>query len=252
MPQIPENFFPKFSAGDTAFKALDHKFLNSLTTSVGNLSQRTTGQPGIFNQVGEFKPPILPGADVRLVKVLDIGTPGTGAFTAPGKVNVVKVELIDATFPEEVGNQDLSEVDAAERFVYAAASTAITLAVDDFTWAVKWSGQWWILSGGGGGGGEGLMMFSPTEVCPGIGFTCDCVLAEVITPACNSSLEVGDEVQVWDVAQDAFMMPPALLFNSIGFATYMKVHEAYGEELPYGLVDGDCRWVVTRMSCVEQ
>lgn len=101
----------------------------------------------------------------------------------------------------------------------------------------------------GGSGGEGLMMFRPFEVCQGIGFTCDCVNAEVITPACNSSLSVGDEVQVWDVAQDAFLMPPALLFNSIGFATYMKIHEGY--DRPEGLV-GDCRWVVVRMSCVEQ
>lgn len=94
------------------------------------------------------------------------------------------------------------------------------------------------------------IIFRPLDVCAGIGFACDCVLAEVITAGCGSNLNPGDEVQVWDLTQDNFLMPPALLFNSIGFARYYKIQETEYNRPP-GLT-GDCRWVVEKMSCVEQ
>lgn len=149
MSQVPDNGFPKFSPGDPASKALEHKFLNKLTGAVGNVSRQTIGQGEINNASGKFVPRTPPAPEIRLVKVLDIGTPGAGSFAPSGKVNVVKAELIDAVFAETVGSQDLSELDAADRIVYAAASPAITLAVNDFTWVTKWSGQWWVTNMGG-------------------------------------------------------------------------------------------------------
>ena len=94
------------------------------------------------------------------------------------------------------------------------------------------------------------VIFRPFEVCPGIGFTCDCVVATVVTAGCGSNLSPGDEIQVWDITQDNFLMPPELLFNSIGFARYYKIQEPSGNRPP-GL-EGDCRWVVEKMACVEQ
>jgi len=149
MANKPENIFPQFNAGDPAKKALDHKFLNNVTDSISQIAQKTIGQPGINNGAGNFNPRQLPGPDMRLVKVLDIGTPGSGTFGAAGKVNVVKAELIDAVFNEAVGSQDLAEVDAADRILYAAASPAVSVAVDDFIWVTKWSGQWWVTNMGG-------------------------------------------------------------------------------------------------------
>ena len=84
-----------------------------------------------------------------MVKVLDIGTPGSGVFGASGKVNVVKAELIDAIFAETVGSQDLTETDASDRVIYAAVSPSVSLAVNDFTWVTMWSGQWWLTNMGG-------------------------------------------------------------------------------------------------------
>lgn len=100
----------------------------------------------------------------------------------------------------------------------------------------------------GGKPGERIM-FLPTDVCTGIGFTCDCVTASVVTSACGSAISPGSEVQVWDLGRGYFQMPPELLFRSLGFATYMKVHETY--DRPEGL-EGDCRWVVDTMLCTEQ
>jgi hypothetical protein len=99
-------------------------------------------------------------------------------------------------------------------------------------------------------GGFSTVIFRPFEVCPGIGFTCDCVLATVVTAGCGSNLEPGDEIQVWDITQDNFLMPPELLFNSVGFARYYKIQEDEYNRPP-GLT-GDCRWVVEKMACVEQ
>jgi hypothetical protein len=176
MPQQPENISKKFNAGDPASKALDHKFLNSLTSSIGSLSQRTIGQPGIANQAGNLSPPLLPGAEIKLGKVLEVQT-ATGDFKGPvGAVNVIKFEVIDALFAETVGQQSLVEQDAASTVIYAAADTALSIAVDDFAWLTKWSGQWWVLSGGGGGGVE-LKHAVVREVCDE---TCGTYVVEII------------------------------------------------------------------------
>jgi hypothetical protein len=111
------------------------------------------------------------------------------------------------------------------------------------------AGEWNIL-GGGGGGGE-IIQFAPIDVCEGIGFTCDCVTARVVTATCGSGLSPGDEVQVWDQSRGWFQMPEDLLFRSIGWAHKVKVTEAdVYEGLPFYV--GDCRWVVMSMDCIEQ
>jgi len=100
------------------------------------------------------------------------------------------------------------------------------------------------------GAGKGIIQFQPTDVCEGIGFTCDCVTAVVITASCESGMQPGDIVQVWDQTRGWFQMPSALLFNCFGWAQYVKITEAERYNLPFPL--GDCRWVVTSMDCVEQ
>lgn len=100
------------------------------------------------------------------------------------------------------------------------------------------------------GGGDDIIQFRPTDVCEGIGFSCDCVTAVVLTAGCNSSLAPGDIVQVWDQTRALFNMPQGLLFASAGWAHKVKVTEADQYGLPFDL--GPCRWVVTNMNCVEE
>jgi hypothetical protein len=57
-----------------------------------------------------------------------------------------------------------------------------------------------------GGGGE-IIQFQPLDVCEGIGLTCDCVTARVLTSSCGSGISPGDEVQVWDQSRGWFEMP---------------------------------------------
>lgn len=202
MPNKPENIFPVFQAGDPATKALDHKFLNNVGNSISNLSQRTIGQPGIQNGAGEFRPPILPGAEIRLGKVLEIQT-ATGDFKGPlGAVNVVKFEVIDALFEESVGQQDLTEQDASSTVIYAAAPTSFSAEADDFAWITKWSGQWWVLTGGGSGGGSEYIIFTVSDVL------CDAtegrrlsVTPERIAPPCStpSGIDTYGVLEVFDL-----------------------------------------------------
>lgn len=95
-----------------------------------------------------------------------------------------------------------------------------------------------------------IIQFQPTDVCEGIGLTCDCVTATVVTSSCGSTIQPGDVVQVWDQSRGWFQMPEPLLFNSIGWAHKVKVTEAEQYELPFDV--GPCRWVVFAMDCVEQ
>ena len=102
----------------------------------------------------------------------------------------------------------------------------------------------------GGSGGAQIIQFRPTDVCEGIGLTCDCVTAVVLTSFCGSSIQPGDEIQVWDQSRGWFQMPEDLLFNSIGWAINVKVTEEEQYDLPFDV--GPCRWVVQSMDCVEQ
>lgn len=98
--------------------------------------------------------------------------------------------------------------------------------------------------------GSELIQFQPTDVCEGIGLTCDCVTATVLTASCGSSVQSGDVVQVWDQSRGWFQMPEALLFASVGWAHKVKVTEAERYDLPFDV--GPCRYVVISMDCIEQ
>ena len=241
MPNKPENIFPTFNTGDPATKALDHKFLNNVGSSIANLSQRTIGQPRISNGAAEFQPPLLPGAEIKLGKVLEIQT-ATGEFKGPlGVVNVVKFEVIDALFEETVGQQDLTEQDASSTVIYAAAPASYSALVNDFAWITKWSGQWWVLTGGGGGGASMVLFeITDTEAC-GTG----CVDATIEMLACGlSSFAVNDEIVVKDEAGCFFNVDPVFLLGVKGFALYMEGDSdctAYDTET--------CHWVVISLCC---
>lgn len=102
----------------------------------------------------------------------------------------------------------------------------------------------------GGGGAAEIIQFQPTDVCEGIGLTCDCVTATVLTASCGSSVQPGDVVQVWDQSRGWFQMPEELLFASVGWAHKVKVTEAEQYDLPFDV--GPCRYVVISMDCIEQ
>lgn len=102
----------------------------------------------------------------------------------------------------------------------------------------------------GGGGDDGFIFFVPIGVCQGIGFTCDCVLARVVTASCGSGVNVGDEVNVWDLNREHLQLPEELLFTTVGQAHWVKIHES-AHDRPVGLT-GTCRWAVTRMGCAEE
>ena len=237
------NSFPNFSPRDPARKALNHKFLNSVTGAIENLSMRSQGETGTRNASGRFPEQLPPGAEPKLAKVLEYEEfSGTLGFTAPiGEVNVIKVELTDAVFEEAVGTQDLTEVDSGERVVYAAASPSFTTEVDSYIWVMKWSNQWWVLSGGGGGGSS-VVLFTITdsEEC-GTG----CVDATVTLRACGlSSPEAGETIVVEDEAGCFFNVDPVLLLGLKGFAIKM---EGAGSCDPYSTED--CHWVVFSLCC---
>lgn len=112
---------------------------------------------------------------------------------------------------------------------------------------VRWDDEKKIWSAAGGS--DGIIQFRPTDVCEGIGLTCDCVTAIVLTSSCGSSVNIGDEVQVWDQSRGWFEMPEELLFNSVGWAHKVKISEVERSGLPFDI--GNCRWVVTSMDCIE-
>jgi len=101
----------------------------------------------------------------------------------------------------------------------------------------------------GGGSSDGFIFFVPIEVCEGIGFTCDCVKARVITASCGSGVNVGDEVNVWDLNREHLQLPTELLWETVGQAHWVKIHES-DYDRPEGLT-GTCRWAVVRMGCAE-
>lgn len=93
------------------------------------------------------------------------------------------------------------------------------------------------------------IVFRPIDVCPGIGFPCDCCLAEVLAASCGSGVKEGDTVQVWDVNRCYFNLPSEILFASQFTATLFKAHGGLvspGDESPPG-----CIWRVNGSCCTE-
>jgi hypothetical protein len=126
-------------------------------------------------------------------------------------------------------------------------TSAVDKAAGDEIRAAWIEGEWVALPSGGGGE---LIQFQPTDVCEGIGLTCYCMTATVLTASCGSSVQPGDTIQVWDQSRGWFQMPEELLFASVGWANKVKVTEAEQYDLPFDV--GPCRYVVISMDCIEQ
>lgn len=239
--QKPENIFPKFKTGDPAGKVLNAEFLNGLTGSIANLSQPTIGAAGISNGIGQFTPDGRPPTEVKLVKVIDIGTPATGNFVGPvGKVNVIQTEVVDALFEEAVGPQTLTELGASGHIIYAGEAPGSSTAVNDFVWIVRWSHQWWVMNGGGGG--AAIVMFEITDTSESGSGCVDAVVDAVAYGL--SDPEVGDMVTVEDITGCFFNVDPAFLLGVKGFAIKM---DGPGSCEPYSA--DDFHWAVTSLCC---
>lgn len=109
----------------------------------------------------------------------------------------------------------------------------------------------------GSGSGGATLQFEITEVGVSLGALaadCDYVEAEVITPPCNSSVEEGDEIRVFDAQRCMFNMPASVLIGLKGWATRV-VNDTYGnDDCVEGLLDqeGACKWEVITLCCAEE
>ena len=102
----------------------------------------------------------------------------------------------------------------------------------------------------GGGAIGGFAIVIPTgEPVPGIGAICDAVLAEVFTSSCGSGVAAGDIIQIWDLCRNWLNLPVELMTETSFYVQKVKVHEDEYNRPP--ALEGDCRWVVTGMCCVE-
>jgi hypothetical protein len=258
--------FPVFKQGDPASKLLNHNLLNNAFSMIGSLGQTTIGRPSIGTGPASYMPSDRPPVEVVLAKVLgSSASTATGSFAGPtGEVEVFKVEKIDAVFEETVGTQQITQLDASTRVVYAAAPAGFTSADDSYVWIARWSHQWWILTGAGGGvsAAAGVIKFVVDSASSAIGqgaIGCDFVDAIVTHVGCNyTAVNVGDTVRIWDPDFCYFNIPISLLTYLRGTAQLMdNPVTAYDLQ---NLVDcqyevlsaGSCRWVVTGVCCAEE
>lgn len=117
------------------------------------------------------------------------------------------------------------------------------------TVAIRMGNLGWCVTQDGGSVG-GFALVNPTgEVCDGIGFACDCAIADVVTASCGSGVSPGDQINVWDLCRLWLNMPNELLTTSSFYCQYVKVHED-DYNRPPGLT-GECRWIVVGMCCRE-
>lgn len=253
--------FPVFKQGDPASKLLNHNLLNNAFSMIGSIGQTTIGRPSIGTGPASYMPSDRPPVEVVLAKVLgSSASTATGSFAGPtGEVEVFKVEKIDAVFEETVGTQQITQLDASTRVVYAAAPAGFTSADDSYVWIARWSHQWWILTGAGGGTGGGQrILFQIDSISRGIGLGCNAVDATVLNVSCGDSIvSIGDTVRIWDALGCVFNIPEALLIGKEGYASYMTT-PSYPDIDPIQL-DGEdpepaptCRWEAEKICCVEE
>tara|TARA_R110002096_G_scaffold66682_6_gene162288 strand:+ start:9540 stop:10283 length:744 start_codon:yes stop_codon:yes gene_type:complete len=235
--------FEKFNKGDPASKALDHKFLNSLTGAISGLSRATIGDSRVNVGGNSYDPRKVPPVEVKLTKVLEFeeSTATLGFKGDTGEVNVIKLEVIDAVFEETVGTQTLTELDASSNVIYAAAPPSFTAEVDDFVWVVKWSHQWWVITGSGGGGAS-IVLFTITDAD---GCGSGCVDATVELRASGlTSVSIDDAITVYDEAGCFFNVDPVFLSGVKGFALKME-----GDSPCTQYSTEDSHWVVISLCC---
>ena len=101
--------------------------------------------------------------------------------------------------------------------------------------------------GGSSSSGGGFILFQPVEICPGIGFACDCVVGRVEIASCGLGLAKDDEVTVWDASGSWLQMPDSILFASYFYAQKM----AFDPEPYTNPATNGCSFIVTGAPCVE-
>jgi hypothetical protein len=159
--------FPSFNPGDPLGKLTDHKLMNELFSAVSEASKTPIGRSQIGAGGIPFKPDLKNSSEPKLAKVIEVGSSSSAAdFVGPsGGVDVIRVEFMDAVFPEVLGPQEVTQTDSSRRIAFAAAAPDQSLAVNDFVWVVNWSNQWWVVSGSGGAGDVEIKHGIVREIC---------------------------------------------------------------------------------------
>lgn len=155
--------------------------------------------------------------------------------------NVLRYTDSDNLYRVEVTNTDF-EITVTNR------QSNVSLSSGAYVWVKKVGAEFVPFAGGGTEIG-GFAIVRPFETCDGIGFSCDCANATVITASCNSGVNPGDIIQVWDLCRTWMNMAEELLYLSTFYAQKVKIHEDEYDRPP--TLTGTCRWVVTGMCCIE-
>ena len=229
---MPNNFqphIPDFQRGERLSAARLNELADAIARLLWHKQQSANAAFGVRSPL-------------EIIGKLDDDLPAATEFsTSPG-------EAVMTVWSKDAATGNLIETNRKEN-IKQRFESADEKAAGDEVRAAWIEGEWVALPSGSGGLGT-IIQFQPTDVCEGIGLTCDCVTATVVTSSCGSTIQPGDVVQVWDQSRGWFQMPEALLFNSIGWAHKVKVTEAEQYDLPFDV--GPCRWVVLNMDCIEQ
>lgn len=126
----------------------------------------------------------------------------------------------------------------------------------DYLAAAFINGEWRPNNGSGGGGiGVDVVDFVITEWLPDISLTvgCEGVFANVTRASCGSTVQVGDEILVWDPDFCWLNLPTALLIGLGGRATWMARPSTMGD-VPCEAAPpiGECMWVIDKLCCREE
>lgn len=170
-------------------------------------------------------------------------------FDEPGKAECDIYQIVDN---DSTGDPELHLVGLG---IFVHNVTTAALAQDWIPVARTKFGKWVALSSTGGSG-PATIRFQVLAAGPFLGDTtvdCDYVVATILGKSCNSTVTVGDEVNVWDPSQCHFNLPLAILIGSRGTATDM-FNDLVGEIdcSDDRLADGACRFVVHSLCCTEE
>ena len=109
----------------------------------------------------------------------------------------------------------------------------------------------------GSTGQSAQIKFQILDWLPGDPLTspCEAVYAVVTQVSCGSSVQVGDEVIVWDPDLCWFDLPTSLLIGMKGSANLMRTNTLGLPTMPpmcFTPPEDECSWVVENMCCSEQ
>lgn len=107
----------------------------------------------------------------------------------------------------------------------------------------------------GSSSGVEIVHFETVAFCYGInmGAGCSCIEAVVTRVPCVSSVQVGDEITLWDPDQCWFNLPTDLLIGLRGTAMLLRTGDDLGGAHCVQTTDpGDCMWVVQSLCCREE